>query len=92
MGGSFIECEAIQRSEDDILYRVTAKQEINVVFPPQPADITVVVAQSNQSVQIDLTIAASLNPNVAIDNNVVWNIIDGETSVQVKNFKCWEIV
>ena len=86
-GGSFIECEAIQRSEDDILYRVTAKQEINVVFPPQPADITV-VAQSNQSVQIDLTIAASLNPNVAIDNNVVWNIIDGDTSVQVKNFKC----
>ena len=89
-GGSFIECEAIQRSEDDILYRVTAKQEINVVFPPQPADIITVLAQSNQSLQIDLTIAASLNPNLEINNNVVWNIIDGDISVQVKNFKYCE--
>ena len=86
-GGSFLECEGIQRVEDDILYRVTAKQQINVVFPPQPADIITVVAHSNQSLQIDLTIAASLGPTISTANSVVWNIIDGDTSVQVKKFK-----
>ena len=83
-GRTFIECEGIQRVEDDILYRVTAKQQVNVVFPPQPADITTVVAHSNESVQIDLTIAASLSPSLTTGNNVVWNIIDGDASVKVK--------
>ena len=86
-GGSFVECEGIQSDEDDILYRVTARQQINVVFPPQPADIITVVAHVNQSLQIDLTIVASLSPTVSIENSVVWNIIDGDTSVRVKKYK-----
>ena len=86
-GGSFIECEGIQRVEDDILYRVTAKQQINVVFPPQPADIITVVAQINESLQIDLSIAASLSPTVTTVNSLVWNIIDGDSSVKVKKLQ-----
>ena len=86
-GGSFLECEGIQRVEDDILYRVTAKQQINVVFPPQPADIITVVAHSNQSLQIDLTIAASLSPTVSTVYTLVWNIIDGDSSVKVKKLQ-----
>ena len=82
-----MECEGIQSDEDDILYRVTARQQINVVFPPQPADIITVVAHVNQSLQIDLTIVASLSPTVSIENSVVWNIIDGDTSVRVKKYK-----
>ena len=90
-GGSFIECEGIQRAEDDILYRLTAKQQINVVFPPQPADITTVVAQINETLQIDLTIAASLSPIATTVNNVVWNIMDGDTFVKVKIFKLLDL-
>ena len=58
-----------------------------MVFPPQPEDITTVVAHTNESVQIDLTIAASLSPTLTTANKVVWNIIDGDASVQVKTFK-----
>ena len=90
-GGSYIECEGIQRAEDDILYRLTAKQQINVVFPPQPADITTVVAQINETLQIDLTITASLSPIATTVNNVVWNIMDGDTSAQVKIFKLLDL-
>ena len=86
-GGSFIECEGIQRVEDDILYRVSAKQQVNVVFPPQPADIITVVARSNESLQIDLNIAVSQSPTAATGNNVVWNILQADTSVQVEKSK-----
>ena len=70
-----------QTSEDDIIYTVTSKQQVNVVFPPQPLEVIDVEALVNETVQIDLTIEAFPLTTV---RNLVWNILDGNTSVQVR--------
>ena len=80
-GRSFIQCEGTQSDEDDIIYTVTSKQQINIVFPPQPTDALEVVTQVNESVKLNLTIEAFPLTTV---KNLVWNIIDGNTSVKVK--------
>ena len=79
-GRSAIECTARQSVDDDIIYSVTSQQQINVVFPPQPVTVDDVVARVNQSVRIDLTIEAFPLTTV---KNLVWNIIDGNNSLQV---------
>ena len=79
-GRSFIECVGQQSSEDDIIYTVASKQQVNIVFPPQPLEVIDVEALVNETVQIYLTIEAFPLTTV---RNLVWNILDGNASVQV---------
>jgi len=81
--GTFLVCEATQSNEGDILYTTNQKEEIKIVYLPQPRENIEVISELNSTATVSLKVDAFPIPYYS---DIIWVIegLNGRMEVDIK--------